>query len=156
MTMEELKEVSVNVDQIASVDYGSKREQSGRMAPHVEQKREEIKRMLIEMAGGEDAKALAALKERTAFKDYQGCQSWERMTEGQVTRHFDKIKADYDKFREGAPQGGAPADAKGGGAKGGKPAAEGGGGAAAGESSVTTHVRAPSGVGTRQGAVPSL
>jgi len=122
LSEEELKEVGIDVSKIPGIDYGSRRDASGRMAPALEQKRDEIKRMLIEMQNGSEPDALADLKRRTAFNDYQGCPSWDRMTEKQINMHHERVKADYDKTR--GDSGGAKTPAAGAPAGGGKGAAK--------------------------------
>lgn len=134
ISAEELKEVGIDADKIGGFEYGSNRAQAGALAPAEEQKRADIKKMLVEMHGGDEAKALANLKERTAFNDYKGCESWDRLTPKQIPRHYDAIKKDYDTFRgdagtqqqktqqQSSPQGaGAPKGQRG---TGGKPASE--------------------------------
>lgn len=100
---DELSAVGVNIEKIPSIDYGSTRGASGRLAPAVEQQRDEIWKWLMEMHGSAE-KASAALKGLTAFNDYQGQADHSRLTEKQIPRLHPKVKAEYDKFREGAPQ----------------------------------------------------
>lgn len=104
MSIEDLKGYGINTDQIAGFEYGSGKAASGRLAPAVEEKRNEIKRMMVELAGGDERKALEHLKSRTAFNDYKGAESWERLTEKQINFQYDKIKVDYAAWREGQPQ----------------------------------------------------
>lgn len=96
---EELKEVGIDPDKIGGFEYGSGKAAAGVTSPAMEQKRADIKKMLLEMHEGDEAKALADLKNRTAFNDYKGCPSWEKLTEKQIPRHYDAIKKDYDAFR---------------------------------------------------------
>lgn len=100
----DLTDCGIEVAKIPGFEYGSTRAQSGQLAPAEEQKRADIKKMLLEMNGGDEAKALAALKQRTAFNDYAGCTSWERLTAKQIPRQYDAIKKDYDAFRGDAPE----------------------------------------------------
>jgi hypothetical protein len=108
---EELKDVGIDIGKIPGFEYGSTKAASGQLAPAEQQKKDEIKKWLVEMNGGDEAKALAELKSRTAFRsnepggrDYPGCESWERMTVKQVANHHPRVKADYDAFREGRPE----------------------------------------------------
>jgi len=95
----QLAQYGIDISKVPGIDYGSKKEQSGRSDPATDQRRQEIKQWLIELNDGDEKKALASLKERTAFNDYKGCQSWDRMTDKQVGWHHSKIKAEYDKWR---------------------------------------------------------
>jgi hypothetical protein len=104
ISAEELKEVGVDADKIGGFEYGSNKTQSGALAPAEEQKRTDIKKMLLEMHEGDETKALADLKKRTAFNDYGGCQGWDKLTPKQIPRHYDAIKKDYDAFRGDGPQ----------------------------------------------------
>lgn len=113
ISSEELAEAGIDASKIGGFEYGSTRSASGQLAPAEEQKRTEIKKMLVEMHGGDEAKALANLKERTAFNDYKGCESWDRLTPKQIPRHYESIKKDYDTFREGAPDKGNAGAGKG-------------------------------------------
>lgn len=117
ITAEELTAVGVAVDKIGGFEYGSGRAQSGRAAPADEQKRQEIRSMMIELSGGDEAKALEKLKERTKFNDYPGCQGWDRLSQKQIAMHHERVKKDYDKFR-GEGGGTPPAAKQGGGARG--------------------------------------
>jgi len=110
MSAAELAECGIAVDQIPGFEYGSKKDQSGRLAPAEEQKRDEIRTWLMEMAEGDEKSALSSLKTRTAFKsndpggrDYPGCESWDRLTPKQIAMHHEKVKADYMAWREGSP-----------------------------------------------------
>jgi hypothetical protein len=100
----ELTDCGIDPKLIPGFEYGSTKAASGQLSPAEEQKRTEIKKMLVEMNGGDEAKALKELKSRTAFNDYQGCQGWDRITVKQLDRKYPEIKADYDAFREGQPQ----------------------------------------------------
>lgn len=127
MSLDDLRGYGIDVDKIsAGVDYGSTRGQSGRLAPALEQQREDIKKMLLEMNGGDESKALADMKRRTAFKarepggrDYPGCESWERLSEKQLPRLHEAVAPDYARFRGEQQPAGPPAaqrpPAKGGG-----------------------------------------
>jgi hypothetical protein len=99
ISAEELKEVGIDADKIGGFEYGSNKAQSGALAPAEEQKRADIKKMLLEMNEGDETKALAELKKRTAFNDYAGCTAWDRLTAKQIPRKYDEIKKDYDAFR---------------------------------------------------------
>lgn len=103
LSPEELTEVGVDISKIPSIEYGSKKQESGRLAPAVEQQRDEIWKWLMEMHGNAE-KASAALKAATAFNDYQGQSDHSRLTEKQIPRLHPRMKQEYDKFREGAPQ----------------------------------------------------
>lgn len=107
---DELQEVGIDIAKIPSIDYGSKRAQSGRLAPAQEQHKAELWKMLVELCGGDEAKAKADLKRRTAFKardggrDYDGQDNWERLSEKQIEMHYERIKADYSAWKEGEGQ----------------------------------------------------
>lgn len=107
---DELQEAGIDIAKIPSIDYGSKRQQSGRLAPAQEQKKAEIWKMLVELCGNDETKAKADLKTRTAFKakdggkDYEGQDNWERLSEKQIEFHFERIKADYTAWKEGQGQ----------------------------------------------------
>jgi len=134
---EELKEAGIDIAKIGGFEYGSTRAASGQLAPADQQKRDEIKKWLIEMNGGDEAKALAELKSRTKFNDYAGCDGWDRITVKQLARKHPEIKADYDASREGRPDpktDKAQAEpAKGGSGAGVKPSGGKGGSAAGGQ-----------------------
>lgn len=104
MSAEDLKGYGIDVDKIAGFEYGSGKAASGRLSPAEEQKRDEIKKMLVEMAGGDEKKALEHLKSRTAFNDYKGCESWDRLTPKQLVFQYERVKGDYTAWREGSPQ----------------------------------------------------
>jgi hypothetical protein len=104
ISAEELADCGIKVEQIGGFEYGSTRQQSGALAPADEQKRTDIKKWLIEMNGGDEKKALAEIKSRTAFNDYKGVDGWERLTVKQLNMHHERVKADYDAFREGQPK----------------------------------------------------
>lgn|SRR5574342_163591 len=99
ISADELKEVGIDPEKIGGFEYGSGKAAAGVMTPADEQKRAEIKKWLVELNGGDEAKALAELKKRTAFNDYQGCTAWDKLTVKQIPRHYDAIKKDYDAFR---------------------------------------------------------
>lgn len=103
MSADQLKEWGIDVSKIATVDYGSKREQSGRLSPAEEQRRGEIWRMLLEMANGDEKAARAALKVRSAFGDREGVEDVARFTAKQIAFHFDKVLADYNRWKGEAP-----------------------------------------------------
>lgn len=102
VSAEELAEAGIPIDKIGGFEYGSGRAASGALAPADEQKRAEMRQWLVEMNGGDEGKALAALKKLTAFNDYPGCEGWERLTVKQIARKHPELKAAYDVFREGA------------------------------------------------------
>ncbi len=104
ISAEELKDVGIDPDKVPGFEYGSNKAAAGQLAPAEEQKRTDIKKMLLEMHGGDEAKALADLKKRTAFNDYAGCQSWDKLTPKQIPRHYEAIKKEYDAFRGDAAQ----------------------------------------------------
>jgi hypothetical protein len=104
ISAKELEDCGIKVAEIGGFEYGSTRGQSGALAPADEQKRADIKKWLIEMNSGDEAKALAEIKSRTAFNDYKGVDGWERLTVKQLANQHPRIKADYDAFREGQPQ----------------------------------------------------
>lgn len=103
MTADHLKAAGIEVDKIATVDYSSTRAQSGKLSPAEEQKRDDLKRMLVEMNGGDEAKALADLKKRTAFNDYAGCDSWEKLSAKQLGWKHSEVAKDYAKWKGEAP-----------------------------------------------------
>jgi hypothetical protein len=104
ISADELADCGIKIEAIGGFEYGSTRAASGQVSPAEQQKKDEIKKWLMEMNGGEEKKALAELKSRTAFNDYKGCESWDRMTVKQIGMHHERVKADYDAFREGQPQ----------------------------------------------------
>lgn len=97
---EELKEAGIDVDRIPSIEYGSNRAQSGRLTPAQEQQRANIWKWLLEMAGGDEASARAALKARSAFKDREGVEDVARLSEKQIAFHFDRVKKDHDEWQQ--------------------------------------------------------
>jgi hypothetical protein len=103
MGAEQLKIAGVDVEKIATVDYGSTRAQSGKLSPAEEQKRDDLKRMLVEMSGGDEAKALAELKRRTAFNDYTGCDGWDKLSSKQLGWKHGEVAKDYAKWKGEAP-----------------------------------------------------
>lgn len=103
MSAERLKEAGIDVSKLMSVDYGSVRRESGKLAPALEQKREELWRWLLEMAGGDEKKAGEELQRRTAFSDFAGFTDPKRLTEKQINMHYERIKQDYARFRGEAP-----------------------------------------------------
>lgn len=123
---DELQEIGIDITKIPSIDYGSKKAQSGRLAPAQEQKKSELWKMLVELCGGDEAKAKADLKVRTAFKardggrDYDGQDNWERLSEKQIEHHYERIKADFTAWKEGEGQSKKTPDKKGGAAPGGQ------------------------------------
>lgn len=115
MTVEQLKAAGIDVEKIATVEYGSTRKESGKLSPAEEQRRGDIWRMLLEMAGGDEAKARAALKVRSAFGDREGVEDVARFTAKQIAFHFDKVSADFNRWKgeppaspKGGPAGKAP------------------------------------------------
>lgn len=116
ISADELKEVGIDPEKIGGFEYGSGKAAAGVLSPADDQKRAEIKKWLIEMNGGDEAKALADLKKRTAFNDYKGCDSWERLTVKQIPRHHATVASEYEKFRgdKGPPAEGTQAAPKGG------------------------------------------
>ena len=104
ISAKELTDCGIDMAAIPGFEYGSTKAASGQVSPAEQQKKDEIKKWLMEMNGGEEKKALAELKSRTAFNDYKGCESWDRMTVKQIGMHHERVKADYDAFREGQPQ----------------------------------------------------
>jgi len=109
MSAEDLKGYGIDTDKIAGFEYGSGKAVSGRLSPAEEEKRNEIKRMMIELAGGDEKKALEHLQSRTKFNDYAGCQAWDRLTAKQISFQYQKLLSDYNAWREGNP---APAKGK--------------------------------------------
>ena len=100
---EELKEVGIDIAKVPTADYASTRKESGQLAPADEQKRADIRRMLTEMNGGDEKKALADLKAKTAFDTYTGCESWEKLSVKQIARKHPEIAAAYAKWRGDPP-----------------------------------------------------
>lgn len=128
MSDEQLRDYGIDPDKIPGFEYGSKRGESGKETPAEEQKRVEVKKWLLEINGGDEKKALASLQEMTAFNDFKGCRSWDRVSQKQLPYLHKKAKAAYEQFRGDA----APADQGGAGKKdsrgatGKKPAGKGG------------------------------
>lgn len=108
---QELAEVGIDTNRIPVAEYGSKKTESGRLSPAEEQRRGDIWRMLLEMNGGDEAKARAALKARSAFGDREGVEDVGRLTAKQIAFHFDKVSADHGRWR-GEPKGQAAPPAK--------------------------------------------
>jgi hypothetical protein len=136
ISAKELTDCGIDPAAIPGFEYGSTKAASGQMAPAETQKKDEIKKWLIEMNNGDEPKALAELKSRTAFNDYKGCESWDRITVKQLGHQHPRIKADYDAFREGRPEpktDKAAEPAKGGSGAGVKPSGGKGGSAAGGQ-----------------------
>jgi hypothetical protein len=86
MTAESLKEYGIDPDKVPSFEYGSKTKESGRLAPAVEEKREAIWKMLLEMNENDAEKAANSLKGWTAFKDFQGQSDHKRLSEPQIAK----------------------------------------------------------------------
>ena len=80
MSGDELKEAGIDVSKIGGFEYGSGKEASGRLSPADEQKRTEIKKMLVEMNGGDEPKALAELTQPDRLQRLQGMRVWDRIT----------------------------------------------------------------------------
>lgn len=111
MNADDLKGYGIDVDKIGGFEYGSGKAKSGELGPALEQKREELWKWLVEINGGDQAKAKADLKTRTAFNDFKGQDDYKRLTEKQINYKYDEIKKLYDKFRGDHPA--APEGAKG-------------------------------------------
>jgi len=96
MTAEALKDYGIDASKVPSFEYGSKTKESGRLTPALEEKRTAIWKMLVEMAGGDEAQAANNLKGWSAFKDFPGVTEVKRLSEAQINIVHGKIKSTYD------------------------------------------------------------
>jgi hypothetical protein len=97
MNAQSLREYGIDPDKVPSFEYGSKRTESGRLAPAVEEKRTAIWRMLTEMHAGNEEAAAKSLQGWTAFKDFPGVTDVKRLSsEKQIEIAHGKIKQNYD------------------------------------------------------------
>jgi len=96
LSTEELKEAGIDTDKIPSIDYGSKKQESGRVTPAAEEKRTAIWKMLVEISAGNEEAAAKSLQGWTAFKDFPGVTDVKRLSEAQINIAHGKIKQQYD------------------------------------------------------------
>lgn len=102
LTYDDLRAAGLDVSKIAKVNYGEKQE----MSEESKGRREEIKRMLMEMVDNDETKFAAALQKVTSFigkdgNEIKGKSKLEDISEKAIGPNYNKVKKAYEQWKAG-------------------------------------------------------